>query len=126
LFAILLSIGIYPGLQKSQVIFPESSFAVVLLISGELFIGLTIGFVSQIFFMAIYFGGEVISQQMGLSLASIFNPDLNNNNTIITDFYHKLFIVIFFSSYAHHIFIISIYESLNIIPVSNLSISSNA
>lgn len=121
---ILLSIIIYPTLKNQEIEFPENSIVLTISILGELFIGFIIGLVTQILFMSMYLASEIISQQMGFSIASTFNPNLNSSSSVITNFQYMLTMLIFFSTYGHHVFIFTIAESLKVVPLLEFSMSN--
>ena len=122
LFVFLLSLGLYPMVQHQQLDMPSSLMPLALLVVGELLIGFIIGFVAQIFFMIAQMAGEMISQQMGLSLATTFNPQLNQPTALISDVQYILSVLIFFSLSAHHWFILAMAESFRIVPLLNFSL----
>lgn len=125
IFIFLLSFGLYPAVQTQEVVMPSTLGHLGLFILGELLIGLTIGFVVQILFASIRFGGEIISQQMGLSLANIFDPQNNQQITIIAEFHYALSVLFFFSVQAHHWFIYAMAESLHRVPLVGFTASKS-
>ena len=102
---------------------PSSPLPLGLLMLGELCIGLMIGFVAQILFTGVQFGGEIINQQMGLSLANIFDPENGQQNSIVTNFQYILAVLIFFSVGAHHWFIYAMAESLHTVPLLGFTLA---
>ncbi|MDR2132849.1 MAG: flagellar biosynthetic protein FliR [Clostridiales Family XIII bacterium] len=63
----------------------------------EFAVGFTIGFVMTMFFSVFHIGGQIIDFQMGLAMATMFDPTSNSQITItgnlITIFYTLLFFV---------------------------------
>jgi flagellar biosynthetic protein FliR len=123
LFTLMLSVGFYPLIQTQQVPIPQRLGDLVLVIVSEMLIGLTIGFVAQILFAGIQLGGELMSQQMGLNIATIFDPNNAQQVSLVTHFQQTLAMFIFLSSSAHHVFIVAMAESLHSIPLAGLSAS---
>src|SRR5215510_2901684 len=74
LFILMLSVGLSPLIQTQHVVIPQRLGHLALVIVGEMLLGLTIGFVAQILFAGIQIGGELMSQQMGLHIATLFDP----------------------------------------------------
>jgi flagellar biosynthetic protein FliR len=117
LFIFLLSYGLYPAVQQQGIVIPLTLPHLTLFIVGELLIGLTIGFVVQTLFAGIRMGGEFVSQQMGLSMASLFDPQNGVQNSVIAQFYYTLAVVLFFTMQTHHWFIYAMAESLHRVPL---------
>jgi flagellar biosynthetic protein FliR len=81
--------------------------------------------VAQVLFTGIQFGGEIINQQMGLSLANIFDPENGQQNSIVTNFQYILAVLIFFSANAHHWFIYAMAESLHTVPLLGFTLTQS-
>jgi flagellar biosynthetic protein FliR len=120
---LMLSVALYPLVQTQQVVIPQRLGHLGLVVVSEMLIGLTIGFVAQILFAGIQLGGEIISQQMGLNFATIFDPQNAHQVSLIAHFQDVLAMLLFLSGSAHHWFIIAMAESLQSIPLGALSAS---
>ncbi|MDR0570585.1 MAG: flagellar biosynthetic protein FliR [Clostridiales Family XIII bacterium] len=63
----------------------------------EFAVGFVLGFVMTLFFAVFHFGGQLIDYQMGLAMASMYDPTTNSNVSItgnlMTIFYSMLFFV---------------------------------
>ena len=120
---LMLSVALYPLVQTQQVVIPQRLGHLGLVVVSEMLIGLTIGFVAQVLFAGIQLGGEIISQQMGLNFATIFDPQNAHQVSLIAHFQDVLAMLLFLSGSAHHWFIIAMAESLQSIPLGALSTS---
>jgi flagellar biosynthesis protein FliR len=123
LLILVLSMALYPLVQTQQVVIPQRLGHLGLVVVSEMLIGLTIGFVAQLLFAGIQLGGEIVSQQMGLHMATIFDPNSAHQASLISHFQYVLAMLVFLSSSAHHWFIIAMAESLQSIPLAGLSTS---
>jgi flagellar biosynthetic protein FliR len=123
LFILMLSVALYPRAQLQQVFLPQRLGYLALVVVSEMLIGLTIGFVVQLLFAGIQIGGELISQQMGLNLATIFDPHNAQQVSLVAHFQYVLAMIMFLSGSAHHWFVIAMAESLQSIPLASLSTS---
>ena len=123
LFILMLGVALYPLVQTQQVVIPQRLGHLGLVVVSEMLIGLTIGFVAQLLFAGIQLGGEIISQQMGLNMATIFDPTSAHQISLVTHLQYVLAMLMFLSSSAHHWFIIAMAESLQSIPLAGLSTS---
>jgi flagellar biosynthesis protein FliR len=121
LLILMLGMALYPLVQTQQVVIPQRLGHLGLVVVSEMLIGLTIGFVAQLLFAGIQLGGEIISQQMGLHMATIFDPTSAHQASLVAHFHYVLAMLMFLSSSAHHWFIIAMAESLQSIPLAGLS-----
>ena len=94
-----LSLGLalfIAGGMNSYVI-DYSGVEMLVTILKELVIGLVLGYVMTLFFGIFHFGGQVIDYQMGLSMATMYDPTTNSqvsvSGNIMTIFYSILFFV---------------------------------
>lgn len=114
---LFLSFGLYPVIKDQRFDIPDSLFVLALLAITEIIIGFVIGFVAQIFFVSIRLTGDIISQQVGLSIATILDSQYNYPSSIVSNFYYILSVLLFFALSAHHWFVLVITESLRLIPI---------
>jgi flagellar biosynthetic protein FliR len=123
LLILMLGVALYPRVQLQQVVIPQHLRHLVLVVVSEMLIGLTIGLVAQFLFAGIQLGGELISQQMGLNIATIFDPHNAQQVSLVTHFQYVLAMLMFLSGSAHHWFIMAMAESLQVVPLAGLSTS---
>ena len=94
-----------------------TSIGLILLLGGEVITGLVLGFVVLLFFAAFRMAGQFADLTIGLSMASIFDPQFAGSVTLIGQFYYLLTIVIYFAINGHHYLFLAINQSFEIIPV---------
>ena len=123
LLILMLSVALYPHVPIQQVVIPQRLGHLALVVGSEMLIGLSIGFVAQILFAGIQLGGEIMSQQMGLNIATIFDPHHAQQVSLVAHFQDVLAMLLFLSGSAHHWFIIAMAESLQSIPLAGVSTS---
>ena len=82
LLSVVMGLAIFPVVMERLPVTPPSLdlFTLVPLIVGELLIGLIIGFVSALPLVGVQMGGLLMSQQMGLGFARIFNPSMGGSD----------------------------------------------
>jgi flagellar biosynthetic protein FliR len=79
--------------------------ALLLAIAGEVVIGLAIGFVALMLVAAIEGAGELVGAQMGLSLASVFDPSTGSHPSIIAQMHRLLAMLLLLALNGHHLVI---------------------
>jgi flagellar biosynthetic protein FliR len=89
---------------------------IVLAIINEITFGFFTGIALQIVFMILQFAGQLISFVMGLTMATIVDPNSGIQTPVISQFFNLLAIIIFLSVNGHHIILELIASSLHSMP----------
>jgi flagellar biosynthetic protein FliR len=87
--------------SSAQVPEPVNSIEYAVLLIKEFAMGYVIGFVMELFFLVITFAGSIIDYQMGLSMATIFDPQSNAQIALSGSIYHTYFMLLFFAVDGH-------------------------
>jgi flagellar biosynthetic protein FliR len=95
-----------------------------ILVIKEIIFGLGLGIGVRTIFWAIELAGDAISNAMGISIATIFNPDTGGQSTIIAKLYNLLIILLFFAMDAHHDLIYIFVKSYELLPVGQVEINN--
>lgn len=90
----------------------------VYLILTEILIGFFIGTIARIFMAALDVGGTLISMNLGIANAMIFNPQMASQGSIIGAFLSVTGGVLLFATDLHHMLIFGMVESYKTFPVS--------
>ena len=88
----------------------------LLMVAGEVLVGLCLGFVLQIAFAAPVIAAEVISGSMGMSMTMTADPTTGGQMTAFGQFFTLVLIVIFLALGAHLHFISLVVESYRSFP----------
>lgn len=80
-------------------------------------IGIVIGFIMSMFLSVFQLGGEVIDMQMGLSMASMYDPATKANISVTGNLLTAMYILIFFISNAHLALFTVVIKSFQVIPL---------
>jgi len=86
LLAVMLAASVYPSLPASARVAPEVDLVgLAALLAIESLIGACVGLIASIPLMAVQLAGHVMSHQMGLAIASTFNPETDADSTVLSD-----------------------------------------
>lgn len=99
----------------------EFAFAAV----KELFLGFVYGFVFQIFFYLIYYAGDIIDTDIGLSMAKTFDPATSIQTGFSSSFLSMIFVFYFFATGAHLALINMFATSFEMIPLGVNGLSTS-
>jgi len=108
---------------------PEQTFGILelaVLLAQETILGLMVGFLAQLVFMAAEFAGSLIGYQMGFAAANVFDPTTQRQVALISQFQGVLAIMLFLSLNVHHLFLEAIVASFQMIPPGTLNLSGGA
>lgn len=89
----------------------------------ELFIGITLGLVVRSVFLAIETAGQIMSNTMGLSIATFFNPEIGQS-TEMARLLSSILMLLFLSMDAHHDLIYIFARSYEWLPGGSFSLRS--
>ena len=96
---------------------PHSMPEFAILIAIEYAIGFAIGFIANLLFVGVSMVGELISIQMGLSMANILDPVSGESSTIISSLYTYLVTLVFLGLGAYEYLFAAVYKSFFTMPV---------
>ncbi|MFH2123561.1 MAG: flagellar biosynthetic protein FliR [Pseudomonadota bacterium] len=120
--SLLLFPVLSPGLPT--VSFEPVSF--LLLTLNETILGLLLGLMSRMVFTTVEFGGTIIGYQMGFAAANVFDPQHQNQVSLISQFQNVFAILIFLALDGHHIFLKTAARSYQLLPPGNLNLAGEA
>lgn len=88
----------------------------------EMLVGFAVGFTMELAFAVVRFASAVIDQNMGLSMAQVYDPQYNTQMTVTSGLYYS-FLVLLFLSLDGHVRLISLfYISADLIPFGEVTI----
>lgn len=90
------------------------------IVIAELFVGIAMGMIVRILFQAAAMAGSVISLQIGLSAAMLFDPAQGAQSPLIGKVVSVAALVVCLGIGVHHLWIASIVQSYALFPVGGL------
>ncbi len=127
LFALLVALLITPIVGSTLPPQPAAPGDLVLLILGEVLIGLFIGTIARMLMSALETAGFMISQQLGLSAAQSFNPALAAPGNPAGALMGIMALVLILATDLHHMLILAVVDSYSLftpgqaLPLSDMS-----
>lgn len=95
----------------------------VRMVLGECGVGLLIGLILQTIFEAMQFAGQLSGIQLGLSLATLFDPQSNSESTALPVFNNLIALLIFLQLNVHHWVLRALERSFEYLPVGSAIIT---
>ncbi|MCB1857272.1 MAG: flagellar biosynthetic protein FliR [Gammaproteobacteria bacterium] len=122
--ALILTWMMIPLLPAPPVV-DTFSYQALLILLQQVAVGLIMGFVLQMVFGALVFGGQVVAYSMGLGFASMVDPQNGVQVPVVSQFYLILATLLFLVLDGHLLLIELLYQSFQTFPVATDGISRN-
>ena len=114
LLAVILSGLLLPILIPILPRLPSSPAQLVLVLGGEIVVGLFIGTMARLFMSALQTAGQIVSLQTGLSNAQLFNPAEGSKDAVPSAFYGALGVLVIFLTNLHHMMLRGLVDSYTV------------
>lgn len=95
-------------------------FVLAIFIVSEAIIGILVGFVANLVFNMIQFGGRLLDILMGMHIASIMDPLTSEQQSLLGQLQYIIVILLFLTLNGHHLIIQGILQSFEILPIGTL------
>lgn len=97
---------------------PED-LGIILLIIRESLIGLLLGYMGYLMFMAIQTAGSFIDIQIGFGIANVIDPMTGASSPLLGNFKYMIALLMFLGMNGHHYLLDAIINSYNWVPLDN-------
>lgn len=125
MMAAVMALAMMSSLQTSHWLMPQNMGQMVVGLLGEILFGLLLGMIVSLVFIAAQWSGSMISQQIGLSMSEVIDPQFGAGGAIIGDLYFMLTTAAFLIAGGHRQLVIGTHESLVQLPPMSLVIDQN-
>jgi flagellar biosynthetic protein FliR len=125
LLALAVTILVEPLLPQPAGVDPLGATALVI-VAQQIAIGIAIGFVLQLAFNALVFGGQVIAYSMGLGFAHLMDPQNGVQVPTVSQFYLIFATIAFLAVDGHLRLLALVVESFTALPIAADGITQNA
>lgn len=118
--AIAFSVVITPVLRSRLPAAPDEPALLILLIGGEAIIGLFIGTVARILLTSLETAGQLIGNQTGFSIASVFNPQIASAGSLAGSLLSTMAVLLLFVTDLHHMMLRGLIGSYDVFPAGGV------
>lgn len=112
-------------INKDGIVIEFSIWFLVINAFKEIISGLIIGFMIHFIFYGVSFAGTIIGFDMGLAMATMFNPAEEIQNNVVGEFLYIAAILVFFLINGHHYIIRGLVYSYSVIPIGKFTINGS-
>ncbi|AOB31048.1 flagellar biosynthesis protein FliR [Bordetella sp. H567] len=120
--AAVLAVAISPSLPPMPAVAP-GSLAGLWVLAQQIFIGIGVGFCMRVCFAAVQTAGDFIGLQMGLSLATIFDPTTQANTEVLARLFNILAMLVFLSVNGHLMMLAMLVKTFTILPIGTQTLN---
>lgn len=120
-FALLLAVLLTPLAPAAPM--PQTLAGVVMSLAGEVMIGAAIGLAIKFVFTGIEYAGQVASFQMGIGMASAYDPINSAQVTVLGKLLSILTLLVFLTVNGHLMVIMALKKSFDVIPPYGFTLS---
>lgn len=121
LLILAIALVLTPSQWTNHAPLPHNLVGYTLSMLGEMFVGGLLGLGLQFFFSGVQLGGLLISQASGITLADVFNPDLNTEIPLFAHLMNLVAIAIFLGLGGHRLFVAGLMSTYQALPPGSLS-----
>ena len=125
LFALALSLLVFPSQWATALPDPGSLLAYAILLGSELVIGLVLGLGVSILISGIELAGHMIDQVSGLMLAEIFDPVQGTNTSIVSRLLYLTTILVFVTIGGHRMVMAGLLDTFQTIPAGSAAVPTS-
>ena len=133
--AVGLSFCVYPmlltpGKPSAALIQPVidhglSAWTLLGQIASEMLIGVVLGYGALLPLMGLQVGGRMVDQQMGLALAGVYNPEIDDEIGVVGQFYHVLALTVFLLIGGHRVLLTTLVGSFDHVPLGGFGVDGS-
>nr|WP_317378091.1 flagellar biosynthetic protein FliR [uncultured Faecalimonas sp.] len=118
----ILTVAVY-SFSRETAFVVESPVEYYMLLLKEFAAGYVLGLVADLFFMVISFAGYIIDFQMGMSMATVYDPQSNSQMAITGNVMQTFFVLLFFAVDGHLALMKILLTSAEIVPYGGFLIT---
>ena len=121
--SLVLTMALWPQLSFPGDLMPAHPMGLIVMIIGELALGLILGLIVQFLFAAVQFGGQIIGFQMGFAMVNVVDPITGVSNAATGHFLYMCTMLTFIVLNGHLQLIKAMATSFQYIPPGEVMIT---
>ncbi len=122
---LLLSLALWPVVALSGISMPAHPFDLLLLVIGEVILGLVLALAVNCFFAGIQSGGEILAMQMGFSMIQFADPVSGRTTGLVANFLYMITSLLFLAFNGHLMLIHAFAYTFQALPAGELFLSTD-
>ncbi len=123
--AAIVAVVVAPTLPAFPAV-ATSSYEGLWIVMQQVFIGVSLGFVMRVCFAAVQTAGDFVGLQMGLSLATLYDPSTHANTEVLARLFNILAMLVFLVFNGHLLVLDVLIRSFTILPIGQATLNPAA
>jgi flagellar biosynthesis protein FliR len=123
--AVAVTLAIAPVVSPLIPAQPTDPFSLMIVVSGEIIVGLLIGTIARLSMTALHVAGTVIAFQSSLAFALTMDPTQGIQGALIASLFSLMGVVLIFALGLHHMLIQALYDSYVIFKPGEVPITGD-
>ncbi len=122
--ALIATAAIFPSVEAFAPSAPETFtlLGLVPMVTAELAIGFVLGVLASLPIIAMQAGGHIMGFQMGLSIASVYNPELDAQSDLVGELMYIVGVGLFALVGGFDVLLLAIFGSFERVPLGTLGV----
>lgn len=116
---VLISLLIFPLVEDQVATIPINPIVFATIAIQEMLIAGAIALFAQLIFTAAQFAGQLMSFQMGMTVANVFDPITHSQQSVLSQLAMTLAMLLWVVVGAHHMFIHALIDSFTLYPINH-------
>jgi len=116
---LLLTVLIYPLVEHQVAAITLEPLRFTVIAIQEILIAAALALFAQMIFTAAQFAGQLMSFQMGMTVANVFDPATHSQQSVISQLAMTLAMLLWVASGAHHMFLHAMIDSFTLFPINH-------
>lgn len=117
LLALTMTALVAPTLWSFSIPLPQNLIQLLLMLTGEAAIGLTMGLVMLIIFTGLQIAGQVVGQMSGMQLSDVYDPVYDTSVPVFARLLDLLSVAVFLAIGGHHRVLRALLDTFQALPV---------
>ena len=122
---LILALALWPHLSFPAGAFPAHPLGIIVILLGELILGMTLGMCVHFIFAGIQTGGELLGFQMGFTMVSLVDPLSGARVSITSHLLYMVSLLTFLTLDGHLHLLRALAESFTLLPPGGLTMRGN-
>lgn len=119
IFAVAIALVVTPLVESELPGLPDNPFHLLLILAGEIGVGLFFGALARIFLTGLFIAGMLVSYQIGLANAFVYDATAAQQGSIVGNFFTTTGLLLLFITNLHHLMLASVIDSYSLFEPGN-------
>ena len=131
LLSLAVTLAIFPGLIRQgsvragdAVIWASSTWGIIRTIGQEALVALVLGYTAKLVFDAIQIGANLVSNMMGFSMASVYDPHHETQTTVAAEIQVAIAMLAFLALDGHHLLLRGALDSFRFCGIGEAGVNA--